>query len=64
MKKLISKILLAISIFFGIGTGYLAIYSLVEPVGRESRIFLTLVCLAAFGLFLGLYRIIDLLESK
>ena len=64
MKKLISKLLLVISILLGIGTSYLVIYSLVEPVGRENRLFLMLVCLMAFGLFLGLYRIIDLLENK
>lgn len=41
----------------------MVIYYIEEPIGREDRIIVTLVWLMAFGLFLGLYRIIDLLEE-
>lgn len=63
MKELIPKFLLVISFFLGIGTIYMVIYCIEEPVGREDRIIVTLVWLMALGLFLGLYRIIDLLEE-
>lgn len=64
MKKLISKVLLLLSVLTGIGSTYMVVYCLMEPVGRDSRILITLVWLMAFGLFLGLYRIIDLLENR
>ncbi len=63
MKKLISKVLLALSVLAGIGSAYMVVYCLMGPV-RDSRILVTLVWLMAFGLFLGLYRIIDLLENR
>ncbi len=64
MKKLISKVLLALSVLVGIGSAYMVVYCIMEPVGRDSRIQVTLVWLMALGLFLGLYRIIDLLENR
>ena len=38
MKELISKFLLVISFFLGVGTIYMVIYCIEEPVGREDRI--------------------------
>jgi len=64
VKKLISKVLLALAVLAGIESAYMVVYCLIEPVGRDSRILVTLVWLMAFGLFLGLYRIIDLLENR
>lgn len=64
MKKYISKIMLILSIIFGIGTIYEFMYCLTESVGRSGRITATLALLAVSGLFLGLYRIIDLLEDR
>ena len=63
MKELISKFFLVMSFFLGVGTIYMVMYCIEEPIGRESRIIITLVWLMATGLFLGLYRIIDLLEK-
>ena len=65
MKKHVSKILLGISLLSLIGVIYYIIYAIGEPAFfRETeQLFLALYSLM-FGLFLGLYRIIDLLEQK
>lgn len=62
MENCTSKILLAISIVFGIATAYEVVYCVAEPLVREEKALIALVFLAASGLFLGLSRIIDLLE--
>ncbi len=61
MKKYISKILLILSIVFGIGTVYEIIYCV---AASNDGIFTVLALLAVCGLFLGLYRIVDLLEKR
>ena len=65
MKKYISKVMLGIAILFLIGVVYYVVYAIGEPAFfREMEQIMLAICIAMFGLFLGLYRIIDLLEQK
>lgn len=60
MKKYISKILLLLSVVFGIVT----IYELIHYIQWTAEgLSAMLASLAVCGLFLALYRIIDLLEK-
>lgn len=46
-EKSVSKIMLILSLFFGIGTIYEGIYCVVESVGRSNRISITLTLVTA-----------------
>ncbi len=62
VKRCISKILLALSIVFGIGTIYEGLYCIQGPADKGIPAMVALLALC--GLFLALYRIIDLLEKR
>lgn len=65
MKRHISKIMLGIAILSLIAVIYYVIYAIGEPAFfREADQLMLAICMMMFGLFLGLYRIIDLLEQK
>ena len=65
MKRHISKIMLGIAILSLIAVIYYVIYAIGEPAFfREADQLMLAIFMMMFGLFLGLYRIIDLLEQK
>ncbi|MBQ2830006.1 MAG: hypothetical protein IJF15_03170 [Oscillospiraceae bacterium] len=65
MKKHIAKVILGISLLFFFGIIALAFSLLSKNILWQKEYLLTFgVLLTAGGLFLALYRIIDLLETK
>ncbi|WP_297717797.1 hypothetical protein [Intestinimonas sp.] len=65
MKRHISKIMLGLAMLSLIAVIYYVIYAIGEPAFfREAKQLMLAICTMMFGLFLGLYRIIDLLEQK
>lgn len=62
MKRHISKIMLGLAMLSLIAVIYYVVYAISEPTFfREAE---QLICTMMFGLFWGLYRIIDLIEQK
>lgn len=63
MKKTISKIMLLLSILFLAGAVVLVATVLAGNFFHEFEQLVLLLCVAFFGFFLGLYRIIGLMEK-